>query len=210
MAIWLVIIGTVLSVFAVGLLYISFRAARFPAVLRLAHGKKSLARLLCLGFFTAATALLWATLNLVNAVVCLLHLVAFWMVCDLISFLITKIRKRQPKRYWAGAAAMVLCALWLAGGWVADHHVWIKTYSFETPKLSQSMRLVQITDAHIGATFHADGFLKHIETVNALGPDAVVITGSTSSSATTTRAITATWAGAGPGRSCGRPCRKTA
>ena len=72
---------------------------------------------------------------------------------------------------------MVLCALWLAGGWVADHHVWIKTYSFETPKLSQSMRLVQITDAHIGATFHADGFLKHIETVNALGPDAVVITG---------------------------------
>ena len=95
MAIWLVIIGTVLSVFAVGLLYISFRAARFPAVLRLAHGKKSLARLLCLGFFTAATALLWATLNLVNAVVCLLHLVAFWMVCDLISFLITKICKRQ-------------------------------------------------------------------------------------------------------------------
>ena len=177
MAIWLVIIGTVLSVFAVGLLYISFRAARFPAVLRLAHGKKSLARLLCLGFFTAATALLWATLNLVNAVVCLLHLVAFWMVCDLISFLITKIRKRQPKRYWAGAAALVLCVLWLAGGWVADHHVWIKTYSFETPKLSQSMRLVQISDSHIGATFHADGFQKHMERVNDLHPDIVVVTG---------------------------------
>ena len=177
MAIWFVIIGTVLAIFAAGLLYISFRAARFPAVLRLAHGKKGLARLLCLGFFTAATALLWATLNLVNAVVCLIHLVVFWMLCDLVSFIVSKIRRHQPKRYWAGAAAMILCALWLAGGWVADHHVWIKTYSFETPKLSQSMRLVQITDAHIGATFHADGFLKHIGTVNALDPDAVVITG---------------------------------
>ena len=156
--------------------------------------------------------------------VCLLHLVAFWMVCDLISFLITKIRKRQPKRYWAGAAAMVLCTLWLAGGWVADHHVWITAYTCTSPKLSENVRLVQISDSHIGATFHADGFLKHIETVNALGPDAVVITGdfvdddtsradirgSTSSSATMTRAITATRAGAGPGRSCGRPCRKTA
>ena len=90
MAIWLVIIGTVLAIFAAGLLYISFRAARFPAVLRLTRGKKGPARLLCLAFFGALTALLWAALNLVNAVVCLLHLVAFWMVCDLISFLITK------------------------------------------------------------------------------------------------------------------------
>ena len=177
MAIWLVIIGTVLSVFAVGLLYISFRAARFPAVLRLAHGKKGLARLLCFGFFTAATALLWATLNLVNAVVCLLHLVVFWMAADLISFLITKIRKRQPKRYWAGAAAMVLCVLWLAGGWVADHHVWTTAYTFTTPKLTEEVRLVQISDAHIGATFHADGFQKHMERVNDLHPDIVVVTG---------------------------------
>ena len=174
---WFMIIGTVLAAFAAGLLYISFRAARFSAVLRLTRGKKGPARLLCLTFFGALTALLWAALNMMNAVVCLIHLVVFWMLCDLVSFIVSKIRRRQPKRYWAGAAAMVLCALWLAGGWVADHHVWIKTYSFETPKLSQSMRLVQITDAHIGATFHADGFLKHIETVNALGPDAVVITG---------------------------------
>ena len=177
MALWLVIIGTVLSVFAVGLLYISFRAARFSAVLRLTRGKKGPARLLCLAFFGALTALLWATLNMMNAVVCLIHLVVFWMLCDLVSYIVSKIRRRQPKRYWAGAAAMVLCALWLAGGWVADHHVWIKTYSFETPKLSQSMRLVQISDSHIGATFHADGFQKHMERVNDLHPDIVVVTG---------------------------------
>ena len=61
---WFMIIGTVLAAFAAGLLYISFRAARFSAVLRLTRGKKGPAWLLCFGFFTTATALLWATLNL--------------------------------------------------------------------------------------------------------------------------------------------------
>ena len=39
MGFWFLIILTLLTVFTAGLLYISFRAARFPAVLRLAHGK---------------------------------------------------------------------------------------------------------------------------------------------------------------------------
>ena len=177
MAIWFVIIGTVLAIFAAGLLYISSRAARFSVVQRLAHGKKGIARLLCLLFFGVVTGLLWAALNLVNALVCLLHLAVFWMVSDLISFFVTKIRKRQPKRYWAGAVAMVLCALWLVGGWVADHHVWTTTYTLETSKLSREVRLVQISDSHIGATFHADGFRKHMETINSLRPDVVMITG---------------------------------
>ena len=64
---WFMIIGTVLAAFAAGLLYISFRAARFSAVLRLTRGKKGPARLLCLAFFGALTALLWATLNMMNA-----------------------------------------------------------------------------------------------------------------------------------------------
>ncbi len=174
---WFMIIGTVLTVFAAGLLYISFRAARFSTVLRLTRGKKGAARLLCFAFFGVVIAILWATLNMMNAIICLIHLVAFWLVCDLVSLIITKIRKRQPKRYWAGAAAMVLCALWLAGGWVADNHVWTTVYTFGTSKLSRNVRLVQITDSHIGATFHADGFLTHMQTINAQRPDAVVITG---------------------------------
>ena len=174
---WAAIIGSVLAVFAGGLLYISFRAVRFPVVLQLTRGKRGPARLLCLGFFAALTGLLWVLWGMMNAVVCLLHLVLFWMLADLAAFVVAKIRRKQPRRYWAGAAAMVLCAVWLAGGWAADHHVRVTEYAFETDKLDREVRLVQITDSHIGATFHADGFLKHIEGVNALEPDAVVLTG---------------------------------
>ena len=177
MIIWGALIGTVLAIFAGGLLYISFRAARFPAVLKLTRGRKGPARLLCLAVFSALAALLWALMNMMNAVACLIHLVLFWMVCDIIAFAAGRIRKKQPAYSLAGIAALVLCVLWLAWGWVADHHVWEKDYTFETAKVSRETKLVQITDVHVGATFHADGFSRHLERINALKPDMVVVTG---------------------------------
>ena len=177
MGFWFLLIGALLTVTVGGLLYISFRAARFSAVQRLVGGRRGLARLLCLGAFLALGALLWAVWNVTNAVVCLIHLVLFWMICDFVAFLVRKIRKKQPGPYWAGAAALILCTLWLMGGYIADHHVSITAYTFASPKLQRNVRLVQISDAHIGATFHADGFSAHIERVNALEPDAVLLTG---------------------------------
>lgn len=177
MILWIVLIGAVLAICGGGLLYISFRAARFSFVRKLTGGRRGRARLVCLAFFLCLTAVLWAVWNMVNAVVCLLHLAAFWMAADLVAFLTAKLRKKQPGRYWAGAAALVLCTLWLMGGWVADHHVWITEYTFTTDKLDGEVRLVQISDAHVGATFDAEGFLKHIVEINALEPDLVAVTG---------------------------------
>ncbi len=174
---WVAIIGVMLAIVAGGLLYISFRAARFEAVLRLARGKRGTARLVCLAAFLVLLGALGALWGMMNAAVCFLHLVLFWMICDLSAFVTGKICRKTTRRNWAGAAALVLCAAYLAGGWVADHHVWEKDYAFETSKLKREVRLVQITDAHIGATFHGDGFLKHIERINALQPDAVLLTG---------------------------------
>ena len=177
MILWLALIGTVLLLFGAGILYISFRAARFPAVQRLAGGRRWLARLICLGCFAALTGVLWALWNLMNAVVCLLHLVLLWLVLDLISRIVARIRKQPARPARAGAAAIILCVLWLAGGWIAAHHVWTTAYTFASPKLQRSVRLVQISDAHVGATFDGNGFLEHMEAVNALCPDAVAITG---------------------------------
>lgn len=177
MILWLALIGTVLAIFVGGLLYISFRAARFPAVLRLARGKRSLARLLCLACFSALTGLIWAVWNMMNAMICLIHLTLFWIGCDLLLGILAKIRKKPAAPWLAGATAMLLCGAYLAAGWAADHHVWTKEYVIETPKLQREVRLVQITDAHIGATFHGDGFLKHVERINDLQPDTVVLTG---------------------------------
>jgi Predicted phosphohydrolases len=174
---WFAIIGLMLSVFALGLIYISFRAARFTTVRSFVKGRKWLARLLCLSVFAALTGFLWLIWNMMNAVVCMLHLMLFWAICDLVSLVIGKIRNKKTERYWAGAAAIALCALWLTWGWIADHHVWTTVYTFETDKLDKDFRIVQISDSHIGATFDSDGFLSHIEKINALKPDLVAVTG---------------------------------
>ena len=174
---WRTIIGAATAIFAAGLLYISFRAANFGFIKKISGGRRWLARIICLAFFAVLTALLWLTMNMMNAVVCIIHLVVFWLLCDLVSFIVSKVRKKEPTRSMAGAAAIMLCAVWLAIGWYNDHHVRTTEYSFDTDKLSSNVRIVQITDTHIGETFHADRFEEIIERINALEPDAVVITG---------------------------------
>ena len=176
-AMWIAIIGCLLAAFAAGLLFVSFRAAEFGFVRRLTGGRKGAARLICLAVFAVLTAALWLAWNMMNAVVCMVHLVVFWLLCDAIVRLAARFRHRPPRREAAGIAAIAICALYLAAGWFAAHHVWQTEYSFATPKLDSPYRIVQITDSHIGATFDAEGFSRHIETVNALSPDVVVFTG---------------------------------
>ena len=174
---WFAIIGALLAAFAAGLLYISFRAAHFGIARRAAGGRKARARLLCLAVFAALTAVLWRTWNMMNALVCMVHLTVFWLICDLTAAIIARLRRRKPRAQRAGVAALALCAVYLAGGWYAAHHVWAKNYTFETGKLDGDLRVVQITDAHVGATFDAEGFAAHLRTIGALSPDAVVVTG---------------------------------
>ncbi len=174
---WRLIIGSVIIVFSAGLLYVSFRAANFSFVKKLAGGRRYLARIICLAFFAVLTAFLWLVWNMMNAAVCMIHLVVFWLICDLVSFIVSRIRKKKPAGNFAGAAAIVLCAVWLAIGWYNAHHIRTTDYAFVTDKISSGVRIVQITDSHVGATFHADGFRKIIDDINGLSPDAVVITG---------------------------------
>ncbi len=174
---WFAIIGALFAASSAGLLYLSFRAAHFGFVKKLAGGRRSIARLISFFAFAALTALLWLLFGMMNAVVCLIHLVVFFLLCDLISAIVSKIRRKKPERYLAGGIALALCALYLAGGWFAAHCVVETDYEFSSPKITGEIRIVQITDVHLGTTFHADGFCRHLERIRALSPDAVVLTG---------------------------------
>ena len=174
---WYLIIGALAGVFAGGLIYISFRAAKLEPVRHITCGRKGLARLLSLAAFLAIAALLCAVWNLMNALVCIVHLVLFWLICDLASFIINKARRRRPGHYRAGYFALILCALYLAGGWFALHHVWTTPYALNTEKPVGSLRIVQITDAHMGTTLDADDLRAYVAQINALSPDVVAVTG---------------------------------
>ena len=102
---WIAIIGCLLAAFAAGLLFISFRAAEFGFVRRLTGGRKGAARLICLAVFAVLTAALWLAWNMMNAVVCMVHLVVFWLLCDGIVRLAARLHHSTPRREAAGIAA---------------------------------------------------------------------------------------------------------
>ncbi len=174
---WYLLLFAVFALYASGLVYIAFRSAGMPFLKRLSHDRKGLARFFCLIFYVLLTALLALLFNLFNALICMLHLYLFWLLCDLGRLLLGLLRKRKTEAWRAGLLAIVLCTLWLSYGWISAHHVQQTQYSFSSPKLRTELRIVQISDAHVGATFHADGLLRYVEEINSCQPDAVVVTG---------------------------------
>ena len=81
------------------------------------------------------------------------------------------------RRDFAGGAAVLLTAAYLGAGWEADHRMRVTRYAFETSKISGSVRIVQIADTHMGATFHAARFAQYMDDISALSPDMLVVTG---------------------------------
>ena len=81
--------------------------------------------------------------------------------------------------YIAGIIAVVFSVIYLGSGWYLAHHVVETDYTVTTTKNlgMDRLRIAQISDSHVGATFDGDGFAKHMEKVQEAEPDIVVITG---------------------------------
>ena len=177
---WAIIIFGLIALFAAGLVYVSFRAANARFVQRLAKGRRGVARGLCLAAFAVLFGALCLVFDAMNALVIFVHLFVFWALCDLVALIVRKVRRRERgegDRYIAGGVAVLLCAAYLAAGWVAAHHVSETDYALQTTKTAGQVRIVAVTDAHLGAILHADSLARYVEEINALAPDIVVIVG---------------------------------
>ncbi len=160
-------------------LYLFNRFARFAYVKRLA-GESGIKRLLIAdGSVIALGLVIWFTLNAMNAVICLLHLVVFWLLCDCVGALVNRIRKKRPEHYIAGRFALAITAAYMCFGWYSAHNIVITEYSLTTDKTAEPLRIVQVSDSHLGSssTLSAQKFEKCIDEINSLSPDIVVITG---------------------------------
>ena len=173
MLMWYIIFVLLILFTGGGLLYLGTRAAKFvPA------GSTPKRRLL-IGL--SAVILIFAVIvwliNLMNAVVCLLHFVFLWLVCDFIFTLVRRFRKRPFKRYYAGYAAIALSLAALLAGWYLNHRVWVTAYTIESEKAVSDLRIVLFADSHIGTTFDGEGFAEHVRAMQEQNPDLVVIAG---------------------------------
>ena len=123
--------------------------------------------------------ILYCAFDLVNGVVVIVNALVIWIIMDLVGFAVLKAAKKTVEYHWRGIAAVLVIAGYLGSGWYFAHHVYETHYTVRTDKEigMDRLRIVQISDAHVGTTFDGTGFKKHMEKVQKTNPDVVVVTG---------------------------------
>lgn len=124
------------------------------------------------------TGVFWLRFNVTTLFVVLLHLMAAFLLCGLVFFLIRRLGKISIPYDIEGTAAILLTIVYLSVGWYNGHHVSRTDFRFETAKsLKRDYRIVEIADSHFGITQTGETFTRELRRVQALNPDAVVIVG---------------------------------
>ncbi len=173
---WLILVAVLIFMTLGGAAYLLFGFHRFSVIKRLAEKHRPLSWLICLVPFAAFG---WvAVRNPFSAAVVFLHLVLFWILADLIGALVRKSTKKERRRYVEGAAAILLAAVYLTAGWYNAHNVRRTAYIVQTEKaIGDSVRIVGISDAHLGVTLDGARFAGQMARIQGEDPDAVVVVG---------------------------------
>jgi len=117
------------------------------------------------------------SLGIMNAIIALLVLIAFWLLSDLAVWIIGRVRRKKFVRNWAAVPAVLASVIYLAVGWGLAHHVWITEYTVQTEKEVGSLRVALFADSHVGATFDGEGFAEQMTRIQEQNPDIVIIAG---------------------------------
>lgn len=174
---WMILMIVLFALTIAGVCYLANRIGKFALIQKLTRGKKVARMLAGLLIAAALTAVIWLAWGSMNAIVCVLHLIIFWLVSDGIFALIKKRRKKPFTRYYAGIAAIAFTICYLGVGWYQAHHVWQTAYQIQTDKNIGDLRVAVFSDSHTGTTFHGDGFADHMKEIEAQNPDLVLIVG---------------------------------
>lgn len=177
MLMWYIILLILIFSTTAGLVYLGAKVADFSKIKQISHGNKKIGfgygLLIVAAFFGIAV----LSINMMNAVICMLHFVIFWLICDVAAAIVRRIRKKEAKKNYAGAAALIFGIAYLAFGWYSAHGVWTTHYTIETEKDVKNLRVALIADSHIGTTFDGKGFAKHLKKIEKENPDILIIAG---------------------------------
>ena len=174
---WAVLMIVLLVLTCAGIRYLANRIRKFSFYRKLMEKRPRAGRLISLLIVLAVTAILWLVWGSMNAIVCILHLIVFWMISDGIFALIRKYGKKTFLRYYAGLAALAFTVVYLGSGWYLAHHVWETDYQITTDKQVGTLRVAVLSDSHTGTTFHGEGFAKHMKEIEEKKPDLVLVVG---------------------------------
>lgn len=177
MNMWALLMIALFVLAFVGILYLASRIRKFTFFKRITKEKRIMQIIVSILIVVAITAVLWLAWGSMNAIICILHLLVFWLISDGIFALIKKLGKKTFVRYYAGIAAIVFTVGYLGIGWYQAHHVWETTYDIQTDKAVGKLKVAVLSDSHTGTTFHGEGFAKHMKDIQKQNPDIILIVG---------------------------------
>lgn len=176
---WIIIMLTVILAAFAGLVYLISRIRKFKFVDRLSREKKVVSILISSIIVIGGAIFFHFVLGYVNMCVILITLTLIWLLVDLVAYIIRKVSKNNIKLSSSvtGCASILITFVYLAVGMFLAHHVFVTEYTITTDKDVDPLRIVMFSDSHMGTTFDGEGFAKHMDTVNSLEPDIVLIPG---------------------------------
>ena len=174
---WVLIFGVAIIAALAGLLYLVKRVyGLLPQPNCLAPKYK-----INLRYFIAAITVIIgvvffaAVLGSVNAALVVIHLTVFWLISDLLFFIVKKLtNKRMPGLSALVAATTAL--VYLSVGYILANNVWATQYTVYTDK-NINLRIVMFADAHVGTTFSGKELEKYVSRMQRYNPDLVVVAG---------------------------------
>lgn len=156
--------------------YTAKRFYRVSFVRKLA--KKSRFAAIAVSLLPAALCASFSVINVPTAAVVLLHLCVFFAVADLTGLFIRKVVKHSFPADAVCILAFVLTAVCLGTGWVNAHNIRSTHYTLANGKSGgESLRIVLLTDSHIGITLDGKNIPALVERIRAEKPDAVLFAG---------------------------------
>ena len=179
MGMWLAIFAIAIVLLIASLIYTINCFSRFWFVKRLAKDSKAKARITGLIITAVIAGGLTVTIGIVNMAICLVHLLIFFGIADIVTLIVRKVRKNEekPKGFLGGYIALGITVIYLIIGFYLANNVWQKDYKLKTSKQVEGLKIIQFADSHVGTTFDGEGLNKYIDMMNEQQPDIVVITG---------------------------------
>ncbi len=175
--IFAVMFGAMFIISIFGAWFISGRIRKYNKIKEL--GKKGIA------LSVVAPILLFALLCFIPkfgfavTLIIFMHLLVALSLCVSAGFVIHKFLGKKRCHFAEDITAIYILVIYLGIGWFLAHHVFETSYTFETQKdLGQeNLRVVQISDSHLGITLDGEDFAEYLQEIQGLNPDVVVITG---------------------------------
>ena len=174
---WIFIFSMLILGLALGIVYLVSRFYKMPYVKRWSAEKRGKKVILAVFPVAIISGAMYLILDSMNTIICILHLVVIWFVCDGVNMLIQKKRGKKSNYYVIGLFAVVVTFVYLCAGWYLANHVWRTAYNIQTEKAVGDLRIVQFADSHVGTTFDGLEFADHVRSMQAEKPDVVLITG---------------------------------